>query len=101
MSRAIKIELIVALCFLLSSCSSQIECNKFTELTLQGLESEFKTLAIADQAHELYLYGQCAVDTAKPILERFKDSQKVSHHLQHKGMSLGEIASKSLGKLRD
>jgi len=85
--------------FVVTSCSNNKECNKFNKTALNKLESEFAVMSKSDKAHELYLYGECKVTIAKPILMRYKNSKLINHHLRHKGMTLGYIANGSLKKL--
>ena len=58
------------------------ECDKFNKVSFKEIDTNFQGLDISDQAHELYLYGKCGVFSAKPILKRYKGSQRISHHIQ-------------------
>jgi Fe2+ or Zn2+ uptake regulation protein len=83
-----------------ASCSSNNECGKFKGLEFTDLESMIMKANRAEQAHELYLYGECKLIISKPILKHFEKSKIINHHALHKGMSLGYIASISLKKIQ-
>ncbi len=95
----IRTVVLILLNHLIVSCSTTGECSKYQNVSFQDLESSFEKHTVANKAHELYLFGHCEVVVAKPILERYKDSKTINHHAQHKGMSLGYIASISIEKL--
>ncbi len=82
----------------LASCS-HYDCYKYDEKSAREIEIILNELPVGPLSHELFILGECKIKPAIPVLEKYLDDTRVSHHALHKGMSLSYIAKISIEKI--
>jgi len=63
------------------------------------IETQLRKLGTSELSHEIYLLGICESEVSLPVLVQFSDDPKISHHVRHKGMSIGYIANEAIDKI--
>jgi len=94
-----KFSLIVLLCFYLCGCLGNNQCHTFRNKSPEEIKIFLKNLDKNEQAHMIYIAGECKVIDAIPALIDFLEDNRITHHPLHKGMAINYISGQSLIKI--
>lgn len=94
-----KTALIILSLFIVSVCNAETSCEKYNTMSTEQISESLAGLEKVQLSHELYLLGECRVERSIPLLEKYIDDARITHHIRHKGMSIGYIAKQSIRKI--
>lgn len=91
----------IALLILISCTGYGNECSKYNNMSSFEIDQLLSKMDKTPLSHEIYLLGECRVQSALPVLNKYIDDKRVTHHALHKGMTIGNIARGAIAKVTE
>ena len=74
-------------------------CEKYKGKSTDQINFLLSKMDTAELSHEIYLLGECKIENSLPLLERYSSDKRITHHVRHKGMTIGKIAKSAINKI--
>ncbi|MFT7056582.1 MAG: hypothetical protein ACJAR3_002218 [Roseivirga sp.] len=82
------------------SCSSAvIDCENLKGFTSKEIDIKLSSMDKTSLSHEIYTLGECKNQAAIPVLKKYINDERMTHHMLHKGMSIGYLAQGSIERI--